>query len=82
MKLNPILQCNILCFPLDNILHFVSFTGASSSNTSSTIPKDSHTGTIVGVIGGVLGVGGLGFFFCYLFCKKGMSKSSIAPKSK
>lgn len=43
MKLTPILQCNILCFPLDNILHFVSFTDASSINTSSTVPKNSRT---------------------------------------
>ena len=78
MKLNPILQCNILCFSLDNILHFVSFTGASSSNTSSTVPKDSHTGTIVGVIVGVFGVGGVGFSLLYLFLKKGMFKNSIA----
>ena len=43
MKLTPILQCNILCFPLDNILHFVYFTDASSINTSSTVPKNSRT---------------------------------------
>ena len=67
MKLNPILQCNMLCFPLDNILHFVYFTGASSSNTSSTVPKDSQAGTIVGVIVGVFGVGGVGVFFRAVF---------------
>jgi hypothetical protein len=28
---------------LDNILHFVYFTDASSINTSSTVPKNSRT---------------------------------------
>ena len=64
-----------MCLSLDYFLHFVSFTVASSSNTSSTDPKDSQYGTIVGFIVGVV-------VFCFLlgyFCfKKGMSKGSIA----
>ena len=43
-----------MCLSLDYFLHFVSFTVASSSNTSSTDPKDSHADTIGGVTGGVL----------------------------
>jgi len=81
MKLNPILQCNILCFSLDNILHFVSFTGASSSNTSSTDPKDSDAGIIAGVTVGVFVVVGGGVIFL-VFVKKGMTKSSIGAANQ
>jgi len=67
---------------LDYILHFVSFTVAPSSNTSSTDPNDSQAGTIVGVIVGgffvVVVIVIVGFCCWYCFFKKGMSTSSIA----
>ena len=40
-----------MCLSLDYFLHFVSFTVASSSNTSSTDPKSSDTGNIAGGAG-------------------------------
>ena len=80
--MNPIVECNISCLSLDYILHFVSFTVASSSNTSSTDPNDSQAGTIVGVIVGLFGlfgVAGGGLYLIWYRCfKKGKSKGSIA----
>ena len=79
--MNPIVQCNILCFSLDYILHFVSFTGASSSNTSSTEPKDSQAGIIAGVIVVVLVVPGGGVILLVVV-KKGMLKNSIGAANQ
>jgi hypothetical protein len=65
-----------LCLSLDYFLHFVSFTVASSSNTSSTDPKDSDAGIIAGVTVGVLiVVGGVGVVVIIgVVVKKGRSE--------
>ena len=66
-----------MCLSLDYFLHFVSFTVASSSNTSSTDPKDSDAAIIAGVTVGVLivvgGVGGV--VIIGVVVKKGRSKT-------
>ena len=45
-----------MCLSLDYFLHFVSFTVASSSNTSSTDPNDSDAGTLWIIVGVTVGV--------------------------
>ena len=79
--MNPIVQCNLIT--LDYILYFVSFTVASSSNTSSTDPKDSQAGIIAGILIGVIVlVVVVGVVIFVFLVKKGIIKSSIGAANQ
>ena len=71
-----------MCLSLDYFLHFVSFTVALSSNTSSTDPKDSDAGIIAGVTVGVLVVVGGGVVIIGVIVKKGRSKKRAGNQNK